>query len=107
MKKQSVGEFEQMILLALIRLKDNAYGMTIRQEIDSRTNRSPSIGAVYTTLERLERKGFVSSYIGEATDERGGRPKRYFKAKALGINALTQSKEAFDNMWSGVDLIAT
>lgn len=101
-KKSYLGEFEQIVLLALVRLHNNAYGMSIRQEIEVRAGRDVSIGAVYTTLERLEEKGLVSSRRGEATAERGGRAKRYFRIKAPGILALNQSKRTFERMWSGV-----
>ena len=83
-----LGPFEHLVLLAIVRLRTNAYGMTIRREIAERTNRYVSIGAVYTALERLERKGYVSSFVGEPTPERGGRAKRYFKIRAPGMRAL-------------------
>lgn len=89
-----LGEFEQIVLLALLRLGENAYGMAIRREIEERANRATSLGAVYTTLERLEDKGFVSSSLGEATPERGGKPKRFFKIKASGASALRRTLEA-------------
>ncbi|HLQ24959.1 MAG TPA: helix-turn-helix transcriptional regulator [Acidiferrobacterales bacterium] len=101
-KKSYLGEFEQIVLLALVRLRNNAYGMTIRQEIEERAGRVVSIGAVYTTLERLEEKGLVSSRKGEATAERGGRAKRYFKIETPGLRALNESKRIFERMWSGV-----
>src|SRR6476619_6831698 len=97
-----LGQFEELILLALVLLRENAYGMTIRQEIAERTGRDVSIGAVYTTLERLEEKGLISSRRGEATAERGGRAKRYFKIAAPGVRALNESKRVFDRMWAGV-----
>lgn len=99
-KKSYLGEFEQIVLLALVRLRNNAYGMTIRQEIEARAHRVVSIGAVYTTLERLEEKGLVSSRKGEATAQRGGRAKRYFKIEAPGIRALDEARSAQDRMWS-------
>ena len=80
-KETYLGEFEQIVLLALIHLKENAYGMTIRMEINERIGRDVSIGAVYTTLERLEKKGFIVSEIGETTPQRGGKAKRYFPHK--------------------------
>ncbi len=90
--KNYLGEFEELLLLALLRLRDNAYGVTIRQELETVTGRATSIGAVYTTLERLEQKGYVSSYRGEATPERGGRAKRYFKIDGAGIQALNDAE---------------
>lgn len=97
-KGEYLGEFEQIVLLALIKLGRNAYGMTIRREISKRTEREVSIGAVYTTLERMEKKGYVSSRIGDPTPERGGRAKKYFKVEALGERALNDSREALLKM---------
>ena len=99
-----LGELEQIVLLALIRLEDNAYGVPIRQEIERRTKRSLSIGALYRTLERLEDKGFVSSRTGDPTPERGGRAKRFFHAEPLGLRALRRTRDAIDVMWEGLDL---
>jgi PadR family transcriptional regulator PadR len=93
-----LGQFEELVLLALVRLRGNAYGVTIRREIAERTGRGVSFGAVYTTLERLERKGYVSSRMGEPTPERGGRAKRYFRIEAPGIRALERSREAVASM---------
>jgi PadR family transcriptional regulator PadR len=97
-----LGNLEELVLLALIRLKENAYGVTIRRELTERTGRDMSIGAVYTTLERLEGKGFVSSRIGDPTPQRGGRAKRYFRLEALGANALAVSREAVERMAEGL-----
>jgi len=99
-----LGELEQIVLLALIRLGDNAYGVPIRQQIERRTQRSLSIGALYRTLERLEDKGFVSSRTGDPTPERGGRAKRFFRAEPLGLRALRRTRDALDVMWEGLDL---
>ena len=101
-KSDTLGEFEQIALLALMRLRSNAYGASIRQEIAERTGRDVSVGAVYTTLERLERKGFVSSARGAPTPERGGRAKRYYKIEAPGEHALQRSRETMDRMWAGL-----
>ena len=101
-KGENLGEFEQIALLALLRLRANAYGASIRQEIAERTGRDVSVGAVYTTLERLERKGFVSSARGAPTPERGGRAKRYYKIEAPGEHALQKSRETMDRMWAGL-----
>jgi DNA-binding PadR family transcriptional regulator len=97
-----IGTFEEIVLLALVRLRDNAYGMSIRQEIEKRSGREVSIGAVYTTLDRLEQKGLVSSQMGEATPERGGRAKRYFKIQAPGKTALERTRKIMDRMWQGL-----
>jgi PadR family transcriptional regulator PadR len=97
-----LGQFEELILLALVRLRENAYGVTIRKEIAERTGRDVSVGAVYTTLERLERKGYISSRTGEATPERGGRTKRYFRLEAPGARALNYAREAVGRMVEGL-----
>jgi PadR family transcriptional regulator, regulatory protein PadR len=97
-----LGHFEELVLLALVRLRDNGYGVTIRREIAERTKRDVSIGAVYTTLDRLVGKGYVSSRMGEATPERGGRAKRFFKIEAPGHRALEQTREAVTRMIGGL-----
>jgi len=101
-KNDNLGEFEPVVLLALIRLRANAYGTSIRQEIAERTGRDVSVGAVYTTLERMQQKGFVSSARGAPTPERGGRAKRYYKIEAPGERALQRSRETMDRMWEGL-----
>jgi PadR family transcriptional regulator PadR len=89
MKKNTpLGAFEELVVLAIISLDDNAYGVTIRQKIEAAAGRSVSVGAIYTTLERLEHKGLISSNLGEATPERGGRAKRFFKVEAAGVQTL-------------------
>lgn len=97
-----LGSLEYIVLLALVRLEPNAYGMTVRQEIERRTSRTISIGAVYSTLERLESKGFVSSATGDPTPERGGRGKRLFRIEADGERALSASYDAMQKMAVGV-----
>ena len=101
-KGDSLGEFEHLVLLALVRLGDTAYGVPIRRELAERAGRDVSIGAVYTTLDRLERKGFVSSRKGEPTAERGGRAKKYFRIEALGQLAIESSWKAIVSMRRGV-----
>lgn len=93
-----LGEFEMKVLMALLRLGSNAYGMTIRREISERTERDVSIGAIYATLDRMEKKGYVSSFKGEATPERGNRAKRYFRIEAPGKRALDESWNALNRM---------
>jgi len=97
-----LGSLEYIVLLALVRLGPNAYGMTVRREIEVRTGRNLSIGAVYATLERLESKGYVSSSTGEPTAERGGRAKRLFRIEAGGQEALRASREAIRRMTAGL-----
>ena len=95
------------MLLALVRLRDHAYGMRIRQEIEKRTGRDVSIGAVYTTLERMEAKGYVSSWMGEPTAERGGRAKRFFRLEAAGMAALSNTEEVLRRMRLGIRVTRT
>ena len=90
------------MLLALVRLGDHAYGMTVRREIEERTGRSLSIGAIYATLERLETKGYVRSSIGEPTAARGGRAKRHFRIEGRGEQSLAASQDAIRQMTSGL-----
>lgn len=99
-----MGEFEQLVLLAVLRLNNNAYGMEVREQIETRTGREVSYGAVYTTLDRLEQKGYVSHRMGEATPERGGRAKKYFRVLREGRAALRATQEALQVMWEGVQL---
>ena len=103
-KESYLGEFEHILLLALLRLGKNAYGRVIRQVIEERINRNVSIGALYATLERLEKKGYVTTKTGEPTPERGGRAKRYFKVSAAGKRALMDTRNSLENMWQGLSL---
>ncbi len=100
-----LGEFEHIILLALIRLEDQAYGVTVRQEIQSRIRREVSIGAVYATLNRLETKGYLKSFHGDPTPERGGRSKRFFRITAKGLTAVHRTHRALRNMTEGLDFV--
>jgi DNA-binding PadR family transcriptional regulator len=97
-----LGSLEYIVLLALVRLGPDAYGMTVRHEIETRTGRDLSIGAVYATLDRLEAKGLVSSTIGEPTSARGGRAKRHFRMEAAGERALRASEDAIRRMSVGL-----
>ena len=99
---QLLGSLEQIVLIALVRLGDNAYGMTVRREIEERTGRDLSIGAVYATLERLETKGYVKSFMGDPTPERGGRAKRLFRIDAEGERALRATQQAIRSMTAGL-----
>jgi DNA-binding PadR family transcriptional regulator len=98
----ALGEFEQLVLLALVRLGDGAYGVSVRREIHERTARDVSLGAVYKTLDRLDRKGYVASYTGEPTAERGGRRKRHYRLEPLGLRALRDSLGAIGRMTAGL-----
>lgn len=98
-----LGSLEYIVLLALVRLGPDAYGMTVRREIEKRTGRDISIGAVYATLERLEAKGYVRSFTGEPTAQRGGRAKRLFQIETDGHRALHESREAIRKMSAGLE----
>jgi DNA-binding PadR family transcriptional regulator len=98
----SLGEFEQSLLLAIAHLGPAAYGVKIRQEIEARTGRDIAVGAIYTSLRRLELKGYVASVLADPTAERGGRSKRYFTLKRHGAAALRQSRDRMAKMWAGL-----
>lgn len=99
----ALGEFEQLVLLAVLRLGANAYGATIRREIEARAGRELSISAVYTTLQRLEQKGLVRSRIGEPLPERGGRRRKYVELQPAGARALKVAYSAFTGMAAGLE----
>jgi DNA-binding PadR family transcriptional regulator len=99
---ESLGRFEELILLALMRLGPDAYGLAVRREIEQRTRRDVSTGALYTSLKRLEAHGLVSSHVGEPTPERGGRRKRHYKLEALGRRALSDSYLDYTQMAEGL-----
>ena len=98
----ALGSFELLVMLILIRLGDDAYGVPISLEIERQTGRSVAFGTVYTTLERLQRKGLVCSNLGDATPERGGRAKRYFRATAAGLRTVRETKRSLTRLWHGV-----
>lgn len=100
-KRDYLGEFEQLVLLAVMRLGPGSYGVTIRQEIEARSGRDVSLGAIYPTLERLAAKGYVSSHIGKPTGERGGRSKRHYALEPAGEKALRRSWEILTSLWDG------
>jgi len=101
----NLGEFEQLTLLAILRLGDEAYGVTIRAEISERAGRTVAPGALYTALERLEDKGLVKSRIGDPTPQRGGRAKRFFTVTAPGLKALARAQQAFQRLLEGLDVL--
>ena len=98
---RSLGDFEQLILFAVLRLGDAAYGVTIREEIEANTAREVSAGAVYTTLDRMEKRGLVSSFFGEPTSERGGKRKKFYRLVEPGAALLRQSYEDMHRMAAG------
>jgi PadR family transcriptional regulator PadR len=102
MGRNALGEFEQAVLLAILRLGPSAYGVPIRHDISERLGRAVSVGAIYSALERLEGKGFVSSWTGGATAERGGRAKRFYRVEAPGVRALDAARVATRNLWAGL-----
>ena len=102
MASDTLGEFEQVILLAIVHLGDEAYGTTIRREIEARTGREIAVGALYTALERLEKKGYVASSMSDPTPQRGGRARRHFRLEAAGAAALKRSRELLAAMWDGL-----
>jgi PadR family transcriptional regulator PadR len=100
--RDNIGNFELMILLALIRLGDEAYGVPIAKEIETRSGREISIASVYTALDRLTAKQFVSSELGEPTPERGGRAKRYFRITAKGLREVRDTRRVLVKFWEGL-----
>lgn len=100
-----LGEFEQVVLLAILRLDDAAYGVSIRKEIAACTRRTVAPGALYTTLERLERKKLVAARSGDPTPERGGRAKRFYSVTKLGHTSLVQAQSGFRELMQGLSLL--
>jgi DNA-binding PadR family transcriptional regulator len=100
----NLGEFEQLILLAILRLRDDAYGVSIRAELAERAGRTVAPGALYTTLERLEIKGLIVSRMSDPTPQRGGRAKRHVTVTAEGMEALTRSVQAYQRLLDGLKL---
>ena len=101
----NLGEFEQLILLAILRLGDGAYGVTLRAELAERGGRSVAPGALYTALERLEAKRVITSRMGDPTPQRGGRAKRYVTVTPLGKEALKRALLAYERLLDGLDLM--
>jgi PadR family transcriptional regulator PadR len=99
-----LGLFEQVVLLATLRLKDEAYGRAILAEVQARLQREVTAGAIYATLDRLEAKGLTSSRLGNGTPQRGGRARRFYSIEPAGLNALDQSRTATVNIWRGIRL---
>src|SRR5207237_9719155 len=101
-RKEQLGNFELMVMLAIIRIGENAYGVPVLEELEKRTGRDVAIGSVYAALERLEDKGFVTSELGEATPERGGRAKKYFQVTARGLKEVRETQRALVKLWQGL-----
>jgi PadR family transcriptional regulator PadR len=103
-KESYLGEFEHIILLTIMRLKDEATGVNVRQQIKELIDRDVSIGALYATIDRLEKKSYITSRSGQPTPERGGRAKRYFTVTQSGIITLEDTKRRLDTLWCGLAL---
>jgi PadR family transcriptional regulator PadR len=99
----SLGAFEQAVLLAIVRLRENAYGRAILKEVQARLDRDVAAGAVHATLERLEKKSLVTSRLGSGTAIRGGRPRRFYRLQPKGLRALNEARAAVDHLWSGFE----
>lgn len=102
MKNYQLGEFEEIVLLTVGILNNEAYSVAIKDEIESRLTRSVSMGALHTALLRLEDKGYLKSFSGETTEDRAGRPRRYFEITALGKKAMLHSKETREQLWKAI-----
>ena len=97
-----LGAFEQAVLLAILRLGENAYGRAILKEVQARLERDVAAGAVHATLERLAKKGLVASRLGTGTPIRGGRARRFYRVQAKGVRALNDARTTVDNLWHGL-----
>jgi DNA-binding PadR family transcriptional regulator len=106
MKKYQLGEFEEVVMLTVGILFEDAYGVSIKKEIETRLSRNVSVGALQTALKRLEDKGYLKSRDGEATEERAGRPKKYFQITALGKKAMEYTKSTRDELWKAIPKMA-
>ena len=100
-----LGELEQMVLLAILQLDDQAFGTNVMDELEQRVERKVSRGALYVTLDRLEEKGMLVSRIGDPTPRRGGRPKRFLAVTPAGVSALRKSRTAWMRLWDGLDSV--
>jgi PadR family transcriptional regulator PadR len=100
--RDGLGDFERRVLLAILRLGGQGYAVSIASEIKDRVGKSVSLGAVYATVDRLEKKGFVTSRLGDPTPERGGKPKRFYEIDVPGRRVLAEAQEAETRLWIGV-----
>lgn len=103
MSREALGEFEQLVMLAILQLGDDVYGVPIAEEIEHRTGRAVSPPAVYVTLRRLEQKGLLMSAMSAPTPERGGKSRRCVRLTRAGLTSLRASRQAMDAMWRGLD----
>lgn len=102
MKDFQLGEFEEIVILTIAVLNNCAYSVEVKDEIEARLKRTVSMGALHTALNRMEGKGYLRSFSGEAKEERAGRPKRYFEITALGKKAIIHAKETRDDLWKSI-----
>lgn len=102
MKNYQLGEFEEIVILTVGILNNEAYSVAIKDEIESRLARTVSMGALHTALIRMEEKGYLKSYSGESTEDRAGRPRRYFEITALGKKAIQYSKDTREQLWKAI-----
>jgi len=103
--EKPLGELEQLVLLAVLRIGEAAYGVPIQEQLRRYAGRPVARGALYTVLDRLEQKGLVQSRLGESLAERGGRPRRYFEVTAAGLRRLRQARTALEALWQGLDTV--
>lgn len=103
MKGERLGEFEELVLLAACNLHPDAYGVSIQETLHTQAQRSASLGAIYAALDRLQRKGYVDSWVGGATRQRGGRRKRFYQVTAAGLTALAESRAVRERLWRGLE----
>jgi PadR family transcriptional regulator, regulatory protein PadR len=103
--RRYLGEMELMVLLAVVRLGDGAYGVPISKELRNLAGREVALGSIYAALDRIEQKSYVTSRLGEPTPERGGRAKRYFRVTPAGVRALRMTRAALTNLWTGIPLL--
>ena len=106
MKKYQLGEFEEIVLLTIAILFKSAYGVAIKEEIDSRLDRDVSMGALHAALVHLEDQGYIKSFQGEATEDRAGRPRRYFQMTALGKKAMEYSRQTREELWRAISKVS-
>lgn len=102
MRKSQLGEFEELVLLTIAALHEDAYGVAVKTEMENRLNRGISIGALQTAFKRLEDKGFISSYLGEPTQRRGGKRKRYYQISQMGVRTLQEIRDIRSQLWSAI-----
>ncbi len=106
MKKYQLGEFEEIVILTIAVLYKEAYGVAIKNEIETRITRNVSMGAMHTSLVRLEDKGYIKSFNGDATEDRMGRPRRYYQITALGKKAMEYSRSTRNDLWNSIPKVA-